>query len=484
MRTLSLTLDPFAKPKFLQIARAISSAIKQGQVEAKEALPSARQLAEQLQTNRHTVMAAYQELIAQGWVESVERQGYRVVQSFPVESSLYPKTKQNITQSKFKWRINPLIFEEKNAKPAHEYRYNFAGGNPDISAFPFHELKPFMSDSLTRPELSGLSYGNNRGNSQFISQVATYLRRARSITDKEIITVNGSQEALYLISRVLLKPGAKVAVESLGYRPAWNAFKTAGAELVAIKQHPKGIDIEHLTQLVKNQDISLIYLTPLHQYPTTVTLPIHERIKIYQLAATYNLAIIEDDYDHEFHYSSQPLAPLAADDPKGLVIYVSTFSKIMFPGCRIGYMAVDKSLAQAIINYRSIMNHKPNVLMQDAIGRWMKDGAFERHLRRTTKIYQQRRDNLVSELKKYQTQGLDISFTTPAGGMAIWLDVKNNAKELEEFGLAHDIYLVSESSFHLDKGQNQNRFVRIGFAGMKPEKMNQGLAILFSYFIR
>ncbi|MFT5705553.1 MAG: GntR family transcriptional regulator/MocR family aminotransferase, partial [Shewanella sp.] len=102
--------------------------------------------------------------------------------------------------------------------------------------------------------------------------------------------------------------------------------------------------------------------------------------------------------------------------------------------------------------------------------------------RRTTKIYQQRRDNLVSELKKYQAQGLDISFITPAGGMAIWLDVKNNAKELEEFGLAHDIYLASESSFHLDKGQNQNRFIRLGFAGMKPEKMNQGLAILFSYF--
>lgn len=484
MKTLCLTLDASNKPKFLQIARAISSAIKHGQVKAREALPSARQLAEQLQTNRHTIMAAYHELIAQGWVESIERQGYRVVPSFPVESSRYTKTKQGTAQSKFKWQINPRIFEDKKTKPAHEYHYNFAGGNPDISAFPFHELKPFMNDSFTRPELSDLSYGNNRGNSQFISQVATYLRRARSITNKEIITVNGSQEALYLISQVLLKPEAKVAVESLGYRPAWNAFKSAGAELVAIKQHSKGIDIDHLTQLVKDHDISLIYLTPLHQYPTTVTLPIHERIKIYQLAATHNVAIIEDDYDHEFHYSSQPLAPLAADDPKGLVIYISTFSKIMFPGCRIGYMAVDKSLAAAIINYRSVMNHKPNVLMQDAIGRWMRDGAFERHLRRTTKIYQQRRDNLVSELRKYQKQGLDISFTIPAGGMAIWVDVKKNAKHLENFGLENDIYLVSESSFHLDKEKDQNRYIRLGFAGMTPEKMNQGLAILFSYFTR
>ena len=482
MKMLTLTLDKHAKPKFLHIASAIRSAIKQGQVSASESLPSARQLAEQLHTNRHTIMAAYQELIAQGWVESIERQGYKVVESFPVESSRHTKANIEANKSKFKWQLTPLILDIHHGKPAHEYRYNFAGGNPDISAFPFHELKPFMSDCLTRPDLPHLSYGNNAGNHQFISQVATYLRRVRSITDKDIITVNGSQEALYLISRVLLKPGAKVAVESLGYRPAWNAFKTAGAELVAIKQHSKGIDIDHLTQLIKNQDISLIYLTPLHQYPTTVTLPIHERIKIYQLAARYNVAIIEDDYDHEFHYASQPLAPLAADDPAGLVIYVSTFSKLMFPGCRIGYMAVDKSLTQALINYRSVMNHKPNVLMQDAIGRWMKEGTFERHLRRTTKIYQQRRDHLVSELKKYQEQGIDISFTLPDGGMAIWIDVKKNAKELEQFGLANDVYLVSESHFRLEQEHNENRFIRLGFAGMTPEKITHGLAILFRYF--
>ncbi|WP_065187963.1 MocR-like pyridoxine biosynthesis transcription factor PdxR [Shewanella woodyi] len=484
MKALTLTLTQPAKPKFLQIARAIISAIKQGQVNAKEPLPSARQLAAELKTNRHTIMAAYQELIAQGWVQSIERQGYRVVESIPVESSHHARKSLKCEQNTFIWQINPTAFELDNNKPAHEYSYNFAGGNPDISAFPFHELKPYMSDSLTRPRLNHLSYGNNRGDDQFISQLSTYLRRARSITNKEIITVNGSQEALYLLSQVLLKPGSKVAVESLGYRPAWNAFTTAGAELIAIKQHSKGIDIEHLTQLVKQQSISLIYLTPLHQYPTTVTLPIHERGKIYQLAAKYQIAIVEDDYDHEFHYSSQPLAPLAADDPKGLVIYLSTFSKIMFPGCRIGYMAVDKSLAPALINYRSVMNHKPNVLMQDAIGRWMKEGSFERHLRRTTKLYQQRRNNLVSQLELYQAQGLDISFTIPAGGMAIWLDVKKNAKELERFALAHDIYLVSESGFHLDKGNDENRYIRLGFAGMKPEKMNQGLEILFSYFIR
>ncbi|NMH66632.1 PLP-dependent aminotransferase family protein [Shewanella salipaludis] len=484
MRTLSLTLDAQLKPQFLRIARAIRSAIHTGQLKAKEPLPSARQLAGQLQVNRHTIMAAYQELVAQGWLESVERKGYRVVDHFPIESSRHAQAPVAVSRAKFQWQLAPQPAIAKTGKAAHEYQYNFAGGHPDIAAFPFHEFKPFMSDCLSRPDPKTLSYGNNSGNSQFIEQIMTYLRRVRSITNKDIISVNGSQEALYIISRVLLQPGAKVAVESLGYRPAWNAFETAGAELVAIKQHAGGIDMDHLTELISSRSISLIYLTPLHQYPTTVTLPVHERNRIYRLAAAHNVAIVEDDYDHEFHYSSQPLAPLAADDPLGLVIYLSTFSKIMFPGCRIGFIAVDASLAPALINYRSVMNHKPNVLMQEAIGRWMQEGAFERHLRRTTKLYQQRRDHLVSELQQYQQGGLDIDFSIPAGGMAIWLDVKRDASELEQYSQSQDVYLLAEAHFHLKPENNRNRHVRLGFAGMKPAQITEGLARVFSFFNR
>lgn len=484
MRKLSLNINAHEKPIFLQIARAISSAIKTGQVKANESLPSARSLAGQLQINRHTIMAAYQELIAQGWVESVERQGYRAVKNFPIEHSRALIGQQMVGVSPFAWQLNPLPFELANEKAAQDYRYNFAGGNPDIAAFPFNEFKSFMSACLARPELNGLSYGHNNGNQRFIEQVTTYLRRVRSITNKEIIAVNGSQEALYLIARVLLKPGAKVAVESLGYRPAWNAFKSTGAELIAIKQHPAGIDIDHLTLMIKTQAVSLIYLTPLHQYPTTVTLPIHERLQLYRLAASHQVAIIEDDYDHEFHYSSQPLAPLAADDPAGLVIYVSTFSKIMFPGCRIGFIAADSVLAKAIINYRSVINHKPNVLMQDAIGRWMQDGAFERHLRKTTRLYQQRRDHVVEALQKYQRAGLALDFIIPPGGMALWVDVKANASELEHYCKSNDVYLLSERHFHLHTSNDKNCHIRLGFAGMTEQDTSAGLAIAMKFFSR
>lgn len=480
MKTLTLLLDEQLKPVFLRIAYGLRHAIQTGKLTANEPLPSARKLAEQLGTNRHTIMAAYQELIAQGWVESIERKGYRVAQSLPIEESNHSLSYHPLVEKAFNWDINTDISESSLDKPAHKYRYNFAGGSPDVSLFPFKDFKSYMNESLSRPNFDDLNYGNNAGNNNFIHQVKTYLRRVRSITDKEIIAVNGSQEAIYLIARLLLKSGDKVAVESLGYQPAWNAFKTTGADLVPIQQHDNGIDIKQLEKVFSTTDIKLLYLTPLHQYPTTVTLPIHERMAIYQLATKYNVAILEDDYDHEFHYDCQPLIPLAAEDPLGLVIYLSTFSKIMFPGGRIGFIAVDKALVPAIMRYRSVMNHKPNVLMQDAIGRWMQDGGFERHLRRMSKRYHQRRDHLIQLLNMYKAQGIALDYDLPAGGMSLWLDIKSHAHELEQVCHENDIYLAAEHHFHLDPTKDENRYVRLGYAGLSSDALTAGLHSLFT----
>ena len=484
MKALSLELDASIRKLYLRIAAAIRLAIKSGQLQPGEALPSARKLAMELKTNRHTVMAAYQELIAQSWVESLERRGYRVARRLPIDSSLEVMRTESEEVSPFQWPINKRFSQSRPVKPAHEFSYNFAGGMPDIEAFPFKEFKSHMGDSLSRPSMQNLAYGNNEGCDNFLEQVKTYLRRVRALKDKEIIAVNGSQEALFIIAQLLLKPGDKVAVEALGYKPAWNAFRSSGACLVPLKQHAKGIDLAHLTKLFEQENIKLIYLTPLHQYPTTLTIPMHERMEIYALAVRHQVIIVEDDYDHEFHYLSQPLAPMAADDPSGQVIYLSTFSKIMFPGCRVGFMAVDKSLAPAIINYRTIINHKPNVLIQDAIGRWMADGGFERHIRRMTKLYQQRRDHLVELLEDYKKQGIPIAYHLPAGGMALWLDIKHHAQELEAYCLSNDVYLLSETHFWLEPEQSENRYIRIGFAGLSSEKLTEGLAIAFDYFLK
>ena len=477
MKTLTLTLESSQKKLYLKIAEAIRNAIKQGNVHPNDKLPSARALAKQLLVNRHTIMAAYNELIAQGWVETQQRRGYNVAQTLPIYRSS-AKTFQNESNSaQHKWRL----VKTNSAKvqlPASQYLYNFAGGNPDIEIFPFNEFRGYMNDALNRPAINDLNYGKNNGFPPFIKEVSTYLRRVRSLSNKEIIVVNGTQEALYILSQLLLKAGDKVAVESLGYRPAWQAFKNAGAELIDVRQTEQGIDVEHIETLFKQHKIRLLYLTPLHQYPTTTTLPVAKRVKIYQLAQQYNIPIIEDDYDHEFHFDSQPLVPMAANDPAGLIIYLSSFSKIMFPGMRLGIIAVDKTLATHITDYRTIINHKVNVVLQDAVARWMKDGAFERHLRKATRLYQKRRQCMVELLNSFIEEGLDIKFTIPAGGMALWVDVGKNAENISTLAKEKGLYLLAENAFHLDNKNNQDKYIRLGFAGQSEEKIQQGLLLL------
>ncbi|MDO6447513.1 PLP-dependent aminotransferase family protein [Colwellia sp. 1_MG-2023] len=461
----------------MNIAHAIRHAITQGHVAPSENLPSARILAKQLQVNRHTIMAAYQELIAQGWVESKERQGYQVSKNLPVHQVSQTEQTAFKNEIHYQWQI-VKDNSTKSQKPASQFLYNFAGGNPDISIFPFNDFRSHMNAALSRPAIKELNYGDNAGFPSFIHETAKYLRRVRSIKDKEIIVVNGTQEALYILSQVLLTKGDKVAVESLGYRPAWQAFESAGAELIGINQTNQGIDVKHLESMLKKHSIKLLYLTPLHQYPTTTTLPVSERINVYRLAQKYNVAIIEDDYDHEFHYDTQPLAPMAATDPSGLIIYLSSFSKLMFPAMRLGIMAVDKSLAPHLINYRTMVNHKANIISQDAVSRWMKEGGFERHLRKATRIYQKRRQCMVNLLTAFQQEGLAINFSVPPGGMALWVDVGKNAEQIALKAKELDIFILAENAFHLMAERNQNRFIRLGFSGQNEENIQQGLLLL------
>jgi len=466
--------------KYLVIAQALRKAIREGQVAPTEGLPSARKLAQQLAVNRHTIMAALAELVAQGWVEAKERSGYRVVASLPIQSSR-TINKVNQTPQNFDWKFrHKLNVPETPKVKASQYAYNFSGGQPDIRKFPFDEFKSHFSQTCQRPKIDDFCYGDSRGEAELITEISIYLRRVRSITDKEMMICNGSQEALYMVSQLLLQPGDKVAVEQLGYPPAWATFERAGAELIAIEQDNRGLDPDHLAKVLAEGGVKLLYLTPLHQYPTTVSLDIARRMKIYQLAVQYGIAIVEDDYDHEFHYDSQPIAPMAADDPAGLVIYISTFSKIMFGGARIGYVVADNALISQLSAYKMLMNHKCNVLVQQAVAKWMQQGGFEGHLRRMTRLYQKRRDLMVQELKSYQDKGLPIHFEIPAGGMAIWLDTGKSIVGLKEKLLTQGVYLQTEIEFNIIKELPacDYRFIRLGFAAMNEVEVAQGLSIV------
>ena len=485
MRVFKLQSTDSSQAKYLQLAETVRCAIRQGQLTAGDALPSVKSISEDLGLNRHTVMKSLAELVAEGWIESIQRVGYKVVHDLPIERS------QRLSNVADNSRPIDYRFVRSGSQlptyPANGFEYNFAGGQPDLALFPFEEFKRCMSEVLSRPDPAQLSYGQSAGTPELIDQVTIYLRKSRAITEREIVITNGSQEALFIVAQLLLRTGDKVAVEELGYPPAMSAFRSTGAELVGVKQDAQGMCPDDLEIQILKGNVRLIYLTPLHQYPTTVTLTMSRRMAIYQLAAQHNMPIVEDDYDHEFHYRCQPLAPMASQDPAQLIIYLSTFSKIMFPGARIGIMAVSKVMAKAVTEYRLLICHKSNVLMQAALTKWMSNGGFERHMRRTTRVNLQRRDHAISVLKKYDCFEFDI----PDGGMALWVKLKHAsevnqvapsaellAKKCQKLG----VYIQHEREYQLNINGNRDCYIRLGFAGMTESKFADGIELLVKCF--
>lgn len=476
---LCLTLSKNKKPVYLRIAESLRQAIIQGQLRRNEFLPSTRQLAQSFEVHRHTVMAGIAELVAEGWLTVRERQRYKVSSELP---SKFFIAKDNSSfklpaSVDFNWRIVRTLNENPHAiRFPTDLKYNFLSALSDLRLFPHQEFRLFVSDAYKKSPVKMMGYADPQGHPMLLEEIKIYLRRMRAIKDREIIVTHGSQEGIFYIAQLLLKPNDFVAVERLGYFPAWEAFRAAGAKLVPIEIDEDGLKLDSLEKLLKNKKIRLIYVTPLHQFPTTVTLNISRRIGLYQLALKFGVPILEDDYDHEFHYRSQPLAPITSNDPAEQVIYVSTFTKVLYPSSRLGFIAAPKAIAEKIKTFKRITSRQNDTLFQDALACWMKDGGFERHFRRVRRTYEERKETMLACVEKYQRQGLNISCRAPDGGMAIWLNVHCNADELMYRAAKNNLRVASESFYSLKKYEPSH--LRLGFSNQTSREIEMGMELL------
>lgn len=476
MRELNLELPPSGRPSYLRIAEALRTAIRDRQIEAGEFLPSSRQLSDRLGVHRHTIMAAMEELIAEGWLVAQPKQGYCVSETLPsrfYEPLTEGKRKRAYPIPEFRLVRRGGLDEGSAWQQRESFPYNFQSGLADLRLFPRDEFRGCINDALKGKRLDVLHYADPAGHPALLRELSSYLRRMRAISDREILVTHGSQEGIFLAAQLLVAPGDAVAVERLGYPPAWEAMTAAGAKLVPLEVDAEGVVPESLEKAVARQPLRLIYVTPLHQYPTTVTMPIARRLRIYDIAARHGIPILEDDYDHEFHYRSQPLAPLAANDPAQIVIYVSTFSKVLFPSARIGFLAVPKRLAPAAIGYRRIVTRQNNSLLQDALARWMHAGGFERHLRKMRKVYQERRDALASAIESGKARGHALDYQLPDGGMAIWLDIGRDSGPVAERAAKAGVLVTAGERYGLRSAPSPN--LRLGFANQSPKEIQEGV---------
>jgi GntR family transcriptional regulator/MocR family aminotransferase len=450
---------------FLRLARGVARDIRRGRLRPGDELPGSRSLGESLGVNRNTVVAAYRELTLEGWVVVRPGGGTFVAHDLPeVRARSFAAPADVIARAPL-FALAPERAAAALPTPPAPGVIVMAGGVPDVRLLPADLLARAYRRVLASPRAKSLlTYGDPRGDHELRAAIAALAREARGVpaSAEHVLVTRGSQMALDLVARAVVPAGGVVAVEGTGYRPAWAAFQRSGARVVPVPVDAQGIVVDAVAKLAGAGALSLLYVTPHHQYPTTVTLSPGRRTALLELARTARFAIVEDDYDHELHYDGRPVLPLASADARGSVVYVGTLSKVLAPGLRLGYVIAPTPLVERLARDRFVVDRQGDHVVERAAAELIADGTVARHVRKAKRIYQARRDVLVDLLER--SFGGRVEVKRPSGGMALWVRVKGPdvAARWEQRALAEGVSFAAGQRFTFDG--RSIPFARFGFA--------------------
>ncbi len=413
-----------------QLYRAMKHAIVSGELGAGKRVPSTRALAEGFGLSRSTALPVYDQLLAEGYLvsrrgsgtfvsDNVPRSDNRNALSRSREAALPPR----LSLYGHRLAAPNLAYPFGDMERLEPARYEFVYGVPEVSAFPGHVLRRIAAVRLDQVATRSLSYSAPEGIRGLREMIADYLvrnRGARCTADQVLITT-GAQQALSLISHTLLNCGDAVLLENPHHLGARNAFLAAGADIVPVPVDDEGVNLSAVSPGVLNRCV-LAYVTPSHQFPTGVVLSLRRRMDLLSWASRRAAYIVEDDYDSEFRYAGRPLESLQALDQRGRVIYVGTFSKVLFPGLRIGYLVAPVELQSAFRSAKWIADWCTPTLEQATIADFMRDGHFERHLRSLRKRYAPRHAALREALQFHFGDAVSIGESNTGLHMVAWFD--------------------------------------------------------------
>lgn len=409
-------------PVYLQIANAVIREMKKGRIGPGIKLPGTRLMSELLEVHRKTIVRAYEELDAQGWIEMRPSQGTFTSKELP---EIIPRRfsardeKPNSYPAQTGYTIKPHTYIRTPAQPSRHIN-GFHDG-PDVRLIPLAELgRAYKTVLLRSSNYKYMSYVDNAGVQSFRTTLSEYLNGSRGIQTNadNIMITRGCQMALYLIAKVLFSKGDNIIVGDTNYYYADQTFVDAGMQLNRVVVDDHGINVDAVEKLCKRKRIKALYITSHHHYPTTVTLIASRRIKLLSLAEQYGFIIIEDDYDYDFHYLSSPILPLVSADTRGMVIYVGTLSKAISPAIRTGYIVAPENLIAELCRVRQILDTQGDPMLELALAEMFRDGTIKRHMKKVLLQYHSRRDFMCAMLQ--EQLGDVIEFKKPDGGLAIW----------------------------------------------------------------
>jgi DNA-binding transcriptional MocR family regulator len=478
-----------SEPLYTQIATYLRRLIETDALKAGVKLPATRELAGDLGVDRATIVAAYDELVAQGFATAHVGQGTFVA----VHAPRGPQNQGESTPAEnAPGAINWQQCFSRAARLSTDWRppdvsgygsgqevISFAGGMPDSSLFPIDAFRQVMHEVLRTEGQALLQYSPASGYPPLRRYLADYLvRKGIVVTEADILIVNGSQQGLDLVARTLLDPGDRVVVEGPSYPGALQIFRAYQAEVLTVPIGDDGIRRDLVEGLLQRLAPKCLYVMPTFQNPTGATVSLEGRRELLAIATKAQVPIIEDDFHHELRYDGTPVMPLRGLDRKGLVIAVGTFSKILFPGLRVGWIVAPPEVMERLIVAKRVSDFHTSALIQAAIYHFCRRRLLDRHMERMRLEYRCRRDTLLEALQRYCPA--QVTWTHPQGGFSLLLTLPSGLDTqslLPEAASAGVLYTPGTLFYADGGGRNQ---LRLSFSEIPTARIAEGVQRLAS----
>ena len=462
-------------PRYLQLARALKQAILEGRCVAATRLPATRVLARELNLSRNTVLAAYEQLSAEGFIEGRIGSGCYVA-ALSARAREAKPAKRTATHVRLARRGKRIASVYDRAIPGRQHRglrYNLQYGlpmtNTQLASAWRRELNHAAAHAQT-------DYPDPQGLLELREQVCGYLARRRGIvaSPDDVLVVSGTQQAFALAAEVLLDEGDRVVMEDPHYQGARQLFHSHDAKIVPCPVDNDGLIVAALPR----NGARLALVTPSHQFPTGAVLSLARRMDLLAWAERHDCWLIEDDYDGEFRFDARPLAALKSLDRADRVVYFGTFSKVLFPSLRLAYMVVPPGLRQAFVAAKWLADRGCPAIEQAALARLIGSGAFERHLRSAAKVLKARRAALLDALKKHAGERVEIADSSAGMHLLAWLPRSDHAQaeKLVERARGRGLGLYLVAPYCMKKLPRPG--LLLGYADLPPADLQAAVKIL------
>jgi GntR family transcriptional regulator/MocR family aminotransferase len=459
------------EPLFRQVYAGLRQAILSGTFRAGDRVPSTRDLADQLGISRTVVVLAYELLLAEGFVAGRSGSGTYVPAGLTTARARGSGKSSQLRLSRFGASAAAMASRVQFPAPrVTPLPYDFAYGRSDVECFPFEPWRRILRRRARQTRIRELDYGPSAGSEALREAICAHLRRSRAVAGEpsQMIVVNGSQQALDLIARVLIEPGDGVVIEDPSYQGTREILRAARARLHAVAVDRDGLDPTLLPARAR-----VAFVTPSHQFPTGAILPLARRQALLQWAKRRNAVIVEDDYDGELRYQGKPLESLQGLDAEGRVIYVGTFSRTIFSALRIGYLIVPKSLLPAFTAAKWLCDRHTATLEQETLADFISSGMYERHLRRLRRRNAANRHALLEALHKDIGDRVEVTGADAGAHVVLWPRKRISEDGVVDAAASRGVGVYGVNGYFLRPPSRPG--ILLGYSRMREAEIREGV---------